>query len=247
MIIYKIDLRKQGLASLPSSERTLLFLLGHITNEINVLHKVMLAMRGADKTLREVVLVQDGQTLVILRLLIGKLHEGWELFKKRVQRDKYCRETYLPSLSSEAQESFRQLKRHFGKGSPLSDIRNKLAFHNYDEHELLEASFNAMPEIWPWHIYLGDHLANTFHYESESVVTHAVADLGGGLNQVFELALTVAWNQLQLFEELLIAIVEARLPRLVQEPMDIGPAMSLNDVKMPFFVQIPPIRSTEGK
>jgi len=43
MELYRVTLTKGSLAALPPAERSLLLLLGHASNEINVLMKLILA------------------------------------------------------------------------------------------------------------------------------------------------------------------------------------------------------------
>jgi hypothetical protein len=65
------------------AERRLLLLLGHASNEINVLSKLILMAGQGRPTIQMVDYVGAGQALIVMRLLIGKLHEACELFKVR--------------------------------------------------------------------------------------------------------------------------------------------------------------------
>ena len=52
---------------------------------------------------------------------------------------------YLPKLHTEATIALDGLKKHFGKQSPLTLIRNRFSFHYYDEKDLVEQSFQDIP------------------------------------------------------------------------------------------------------
>jgi hypothetical protein len=80
------------------------------------------------------------QVCVLLRLLTGKLHEAWELFKHRVQADRPLAAKYVRQLDDDGATALDKLKKHFGKGSPLTEIRNKIAFHYNDCDNLAEQS-----------------------------------------------------------------------------------------------------------
>lgn len=86
--IYQIDLTKKHLAAVPEAERWLLLLLGHATNEINVFEKIILISGQGTSALQFVDHVQAGQTFILMRTLIGKLHEARELFRTRFLSDR---------------------------------------------------------------------------------------------------------------------------------------------------------------
>jgi hypothetical protein len=73
---------------MPESERVLLLLLAHANNEINVLSKLILMLRKDNPPSPIHDAVEGAQTFILLRLLIGKLHEAWELFKNRAQSNR---------------------------------------------------------------------------------------------------------------------------------------------------------------
>jgi hypothetical protein len=87
MDVHHVELDRGKLAAMPEAERVLLLLLAHASNEINVLTKLIMMMRKDDAPSPIIDHVEAGQTFILMRLLIGKLHEAWELFKNRVQSD----------------------------------------------------------------------------------------------------------------------------------------------------------------
>ena len=102
--------------------------------------------------------------------LTGKLHEALELFRTCVQSDPAISKTYLPQLRPGANAALQALKRHFGQGSILTAIRNKVAFHYSDKEGLTEASFQVLPPGEPLQFYLSKTVGNTFYHASELVV-----------------------------------------------------------------------------
>jgi len=85
MTIDRLELTKRKLSAVPPAERRLLILLGHASNEINVLQKLVVMSRHGQLGNKTVDYVQTWQTLFLMRLLISKLHEAWELFEVRFQ------------------------------------------------------------------------------------------------------------------------------------------------------------------
>jgi hypothetical protein len=128
MDVHNVRIDRAKLAAKPENERVLLLQLAHASNEINVLTKLILMMRKDTPASQIIDHVEAGQTFIFMRLLIGKLHEAWELFKNRAQNDSAIRTTYLPKLPPEGAKALQELNRHFGQGSALTAIRNKISF-----------------------------------------------------------------------------------------------------------------------
>jgi hypothetical protein len=101
MRVHRVNLTKARLAAMPIAERTALLLLGHAANEINVLSKLILMSRKQPPAIQLVDHVEAAQTFVVMRLLIGKLHEAWEMFKARLQADAQIRSKYLSAPTGE--------------------------------------------------------------------------------------------------------------------------------------------------
>ena len=113
--IHRVNLTKSKLAAMPEAERSLLLLLGHANNEINVLSKLILMARKDEPEIKLIDHVEAGQVFVIMRVLIGKLHEAWLLFNRRFQADHSLRGKYLPKLSAQAATAITELNQHFGR------------------------------------------------------------------------------------------------------------------------------------
>ena len=130
---------------MPQEERTLLLLLGNAANEISVLTELVV-LAGTEKVTGEFV---DGihthQTLIILRLLIGKLHETWKLFRIHFLEKKNIAQKYRDKLDDETNTSIDYLKRHFSSGSPLTRIRDATAFHALTAADVEESFLQHVP------------------------------------------------------------------------------------------------------
>ena len=177
MEIHNTKLSRTRLAAKPENERVLLLLLAHASNEINVISKLILMMRKDDPPSPIVDHVEGGQIFILMRLLIGKLHEAWELFKNRVQADRAIAEKCLPHLQPEGKTALEQLNRHFGQGSPLTAIRNKISFHYTDKDNLTEANFQQLPPTEPLQFYLSKTNGNTFYHAGELIAQLSAINL----------------------------------------------------------------------
>lgn len=249
MQIHKARLPKQHLARLPEADRGLFLLLGHISNEINVLQKLMLVLRRDDPPSRVVDIVEAGQVMIIMRLLIGKLHEAYRVFNERVQGDAAIRDRYRIRGNWSGSDLLNRLNARFKGGSVLTRIRHKIALHYVDEDHLLEASFQSLAENEPWELYLSDTAANSFYYASELVAMKAAIDLvevGQAVNEepertkldaLFNETLAVANIIVKLSQILMIEILKNLTANdLMMELVEIGDVPRLSDIQLPFFV-----------
>ena len=181
--IHRVIFAKKQLADMPKEERSLLLLMGHATNELNVLSKFILMMRKDDPSTQIEDYTEGGQVFIIMRVLIGKLHEAWELFRARAQSNKGISEKYLKNLEEEPSNALKALNDYFGKKNAVTEIRNKVAFHYKDKEGLFEENFQRLPETEPWEFYLSRTHGNTFYYASEMVATGSALSLAGKIDE----------------------------------------------------------------
>jgi hypothetical protein len=250
--LHQIHLAKKSLAAMPEAERKLLLLLGHAINEINVFQKLVLMSGQGNYTPAIVDYVQAGQTLILMRTLIGKLHEAWDMFHKRVLCDKLVQAEYLPRLDDEATAALSKLKKHFGTRSPLTQIRNGFSFHYRDDEDLVEKSFQEIPDDEEWHFILSNVQGNCFHYASELVVQSAMIKLADKAQDDTESFHTAAARRFEtlcdltilvsgliqtLFLACIAEIVSYRLPEVNSvDLIELAGLIALSERQIPFFV-----------
>jgi hypothetical protein len=177
MDVHDVKIDRSKLAALPEAERVLLLLLAHASNELTVLTKLILMMRKDEPPSPILDHVEAGQTFIFMRLLIGKLHEAWELFRTRVQSDRNISATFLPKLRPGAAAALTALKKHFGQGSSLTAIRNRVSFHYSDKENLTEANFQQLAATEPLQFYLTPTVGNSFYHAGELVAQLSAINL----------------------------------------------------------------------
>src|SRR5690349_13950716 len=84
VVVSRIRIPKSKLAMIPEHERNMLFMLGHIVNELTILSKLHIyasnyARRPMPTKVEERVNVS--QTMLIGKLLTGKIKEAWEFIR----------------------------------------------------------------------------------------------------------------------------------------------------------------------
>jgi len=267
MEVHRVNLTKARLAAMPIAERIALLLLGHAANEINVLSKLILMSRKQPPTIQLVDHVETAQTFVVMRLLIGKLHEAWEMFKARLQADAQIRSKYLSALTGEAGTALTELNKHFGQGSVLTKIRNKISFHYKDEGNLTEANFQRLPESEAWEFYLCRSVANSFYFASELVAQAGVLDLvkpsddpaaatdpsmdAQSFAALCDIVILVSGQITVLFGELIASLVATSIgDDLEVAVVDVANCPKISTFELPYFFDeddaLPPVGNTHS-
>ena len=196
--------------------------------------------------------VLQGQTLILMRVLIGKLHEAWELFKGRFQSDRALSHKYLKLLGPEATAAIKYLNRSFGKGSVLTEIRSKLSFHYMDKDDLIEPSFQDLTTNQAWDFYLSS-VGNSFYYASELVVSRSVSALAKGdvegdenfqlrdqnqFQQICAETIRVAGEITILFRDCIERIIQRNFGE-IEQPITEIKVPQLSTLRIPFFSEVP--------
>jgi hypothetical protein len=248
MEITKVALTKKRLEAMPQPERTAVLLMGHAFNEINLLRKFLLITSRSETPENKIVdHIQAGQSVILMRMLLGKCFEAWLMFTKRVQP---LRGKYLPKVSLPGQKALDDLGRHFADGR-MAAIRNQLAFHYGDDDNLVEAHWRKIPEDDRWDYYLSKLNVNSFFFASEMVITgvltqlalpHAARGTPGhlseeqiGFEEACNLNNEVSGKMLVVFGEFITAIVFEMLPDIGGEDEEIGEPGRLSQLSLPFF------------
>jgi hypothetical protein len=246
MEVRQAKLSRAKLAAMPQNERAVLLLLAHAANEINVLSKLIMMMRKEEPDSVIVDHVEAGQVFILMRLLIGKLHEAWVLFTSRVQGDERIRTKYLTTLSEPAVAALRQLNKHFGRSSALSTIRNKVAFHYTDKDDLTEKNFWQMPEGEEFQFYLCKTLSNSFYHAAELVAQSTAISLAiastkpststsseaQGMKLLCHEIVQASRYVAELFGELVAILAVEAVTNVVVSDV---PAQKLSEFLLPFF------------
>ncbi len=128
--VSKIRITKSDLLSMCENERVFFIQSGDLLNDLNVFSKLLMfcmnrqrANNGAMKTARDV------QTMCLIRILVGKLHEGWKLIEKWYYGSAVSKK-YDRLLEQSAKDAVDEIKKYFSKKTNLiSETRNRLAFH----------------------------------------------------------------------------------------------------------------------
>jgi hypothetical protein len=250
--ILRMDITKGHLAKMEKEERCLFLALGHASNQVNALWKLVIILTNGDDVDPVKQRLEGAQTQVFVRLTIGAMREAWRLVEDRFLKRPLGRE-YLSLLDAPAADALDRLKKRFGKLDRLSVIRNNYAFH-HPEIDEVEAAFEraaAEGEDADWAIYFNKALLNTFFFVSDFVLVHGMANAlnetdvnDAHRNLLSELA-PIA-NDLSEFTFGFAAAIFRRYfgPELMMTLVaKVQDAPDIEDIRYPFFVETPGLRN----
>lgn len=177
LTISRGDFPAERLKRLAPEEQRIVVMAGHISNEISILQKILVACmnyRG------ESAVAQDGystQNLVVAKVLGGKLLEAWQVLGRLYYGSQLSRRIG-PELIEESRTAEAELKRYFSRENPLHKVRNGAAFH-YSGEAIPEA-IAALPDDLPLQIYLAEGTGNSLYsFAEQPMFMEAFAESAG--------------------------------------------------------------------
>jgi hypothetical protein len=164
LTISRGEFPAERLKRLEPEEQRLIVMAGHISNEITILQKILVACmnyRGKSEPARNGFATQN---LVVAKVLGGKLVEAWQAmgrlyFGSRLSRD------FGGRIMEESQAAEVELRRYFGRDNPLHKVRNSAAFH-YSGDGVPEA-LAALQDDFPLQMYLAEETGNSLYFFAE--------------------------------------------------------------------------------
>jgi hypothetical protein len=171
MTVFRAKLKKEKLLEIPEIERNLFISLAHLQNEIRFSLYGVVWTHDFSSENEAIVQSQIAFNFFYLRILAGKLHEGWQLLQKHFFSNQTLSIEFNSNGSEEARNALKELKKYFSKKNAISEIRNNLSFH-YNPGDLLKP-INEMKEDLDLYISK-DNDANTLYYFAEALANWAV-------------------------------------------------------------------------
>ncbi len=190
MKLYKFDIPKSKLCSIPKKERVFFVQLMNFANDINALQKMMFFSAETDTDNDIVESAQNAQTLLLVKTLAVKLWEGWKLLKREFletgdnlpqEFQHGCEELTVAGLESFklGVESFNELAEYLKpENNIIRLIRNRFGAHYSKESskkigQLIEDASKS--EIYP--VFLSEAHGNCFYQMSHGLSNKSMLEL----------------------------------------------------------------------
>jgi hypothetical protein len=255
--VLRMGIGSKELLTMLPEERALFLLLGHVSNQVNVLWKTVIIALNRDPVDPVDERVTAAQTQILVRLTVGVLWEGWRLIETRLLGSKLGAE-FVPLLDPPSKAALDSLKKRFGSSGMLAAVRNSFAFHTPRTDEM-EAAFQLalneekLEDVWS--IYVSKGLLNCFFFASDVVISHGISkavgesDLMSSHKKLLN-ALGPISNELS---ELSFGVVTAIFRKYFGDEMvmtvvaKIDDAPNISDLRLPFFVNMGVTVDSAGK
>ncbi len=249
MKLYKIDITKAILNKLSEEEQIYLVQLTHFLNELNILYKCVLISGEGTKSLNKIERrSQVTQVLFFIRILAGKLNEGWEMMGNHyfgTQLSKEDDEIH----SEEGKDSLKSLKSYFSRENNVNKIRNQFAFH-YDL-KIIKNELSKLQESDKLEMILSEHQGNCLYSFSDAMVLSAIlTSIDPNINPNNDQSVIKVIEQL--IDEIVINVVKwfqgfgndciliiGKKLNLDYDEVEIPEQPFLDEIRLPFFAKKP--------
>jgi hypothetical protein len=248
--VYHIPVSKDKLREMPSDERSLMLLLGYSANQISMLQKLLMFSSNKQPPTETEQLLSAAQTQMLLRLIIGALHETWLLIKDRYLSSHIGRD-YQTRLDDSGRVALDNLKHTFGRSNVISMIRNNFSYH-HPETATVDVAFNQAcsdpnsDELWS--LYFSQYGFNSQFLVSDLMVMHGISYMIGEPNPIAaqpKIMKETVESVANIFEFTKAFFAAAWLKNFgatldAKEAIAVSNPPAIGNVSIPFFVNMDP-------
>jgi transcriptional regulator with XRE-family HTH domain len=244
--VYRVPISKKQFETIPSHERALVFVAGHVLNQVSVFIKLVRFSTNSDPTNPIEERVSAAQSQLILRCLVGVLVEAWEFIRRPINQKIIG--SYLISISDDGMTSYDKLKKQFGKSGLLYNLRNNFLYH-YPTPAELDKAFAQIPADEDWEWYLSEANTNSFYFSCELAIGYGIMSATGEplhigafgtvMQEVMQAANTLPYFLMPLID----ALLTKHLGKAILNPQPgtiIENAPKLGEFWIPFFADTNP-------
>jgi hypothetical protein len=246
--VFRIPIPCDRLKTLPQDERELLLLLGYVSNQVLMLQKLLVYSTKLNPKSEVEQFATGVQPQMLVRIAISAAFEAWRLIESRFLSRPLARD-YRDRLDKAGLQALEDLKKQFGKSALLPAVRNNFGFH-YPESADVEAAFQAAAKdgdfVDMWKVYFSQHGFNSLFLFSDAIFAHGIAAQVGETDLV-ELQKrlmgelnSASTNVVQFAQAFFAAVWVKNFGEVIdaQDVVKIEGAPSLDEVALPFFVEI---------
>jgi len=245
--VLRIPISKERLSALPEDERGLLLMLGHVSNQLSMLQKILVLSTNGDPKTEVEQIASAVQTQMLVRLTLSAAYEAWRVVQVRFLSGPLGAD-YDPRLDAKGREALGRLKKYFGKPSLVYAVRNDYGFH-YPKPSDVEAAFQAAmndPDSDDnWQLYFSEHGFNSLFVLSELIYMHGIAlkadaaDLESSQRKLMNDLQRTSLDVIEFSRAFVAAVWLKRFGNFMDaEEVVRVEAVRLGDAALPFFVEM---------
>ena len=172
--VYPITYSKAQLDAVPEVERIFYLMAGQLTNDLNWLSNLLMFSINPVDGPPVRAHVNRSLTMFLMRLLAGRLHEGWRMTRGKPFREIYRK--YESELAIDTKQNLRVLKTYFGRADcTVEKIRNKMGFHS--DVELFKEGYRAFTSDEIFTDYLAEARGHCYYGAADMVNVFAMTKI----------------------------------------------------------------------
>jgi len=180
--IFELEYTKAQLAKVPDEERTFFLVMTSLANDVQMLNKQMQTSIREESDIKVVQHGAHAMAMLNLRMLAGRLYEGWKTHKAHYP---HISSLYDKDLKADAKSALAELEAYFepkqieGQPKPrralLAMVRDKIGFHA--DFKMTAAAFNECKDDAIMGEYICLTMGNTLYFSTEMVHLEVVAKI----------------------------------------------------------------------
>lgn len=168
--VHKFELSPKLYKRIPLDERVCFLTLGHISNELSILRKLVLISDRSHGSSEIEKHAQATQSLLLIKLFALKSCAGYEFVKKQTRRP--FMKKYLRDPDSGLSGPILKLNQYFKGDNLLKYMRNKFVAH-YDDKVIEDLVANSSDQIH--HLYVANQQGLSLYFAAEEKMFEALA------------------------------------------------------------------------
>jgi hypothetical protein len=240
MRLIKAEFSKKYLDRLPKEEKVFFVQLTQLLDELMILSKcVIFASNGIEAKQEAEKSAQRTQALFFIRILAGKIHEGWQMLNVSYFSSQLSQK-YDKLLSNPVKGSIKELKRYFAKNNLISKIRNKYAFHYNREN--VEDQLNHITQDRTLSMLISEYQGNSLFAFSDTIINSSILnsinpnDQQKTMDTLVEEVILKVCKKFQNFGYGVVELIIEKL-KFYCEEIELEDILAIKDVKLPYFVK----------
>lgn len=230
---------------MPPVERDFLIMCGHISNEILILGKTIMASQNFP-TEKIALRIALAQSVFFARLLAGKLYEAWGALDARYFSTQLSKK-YDGVMEKDAEIALEGLRKYFGKSTnAIKLIRNSYSSHYTKED--LQRGLDAISEPDELSMYLSQCNVNSFYYMSDIILNRVMfdkfyrSDLSTAFNKMYKEIVQVQGWMIEFMSHAIMTVSEKYIDisegRVMKGENNYSSCPKPDDLRMPIFIDI---------
>lgn len=242
MELLRVEIPMSKLSSIPEDEQMFFIQIGNLLNDLSMIQKLTIFSTNIKAANQVVRAAQNMQTLSLIRIQAGKLHEGHNALQKKFINKKF-EQKYLDKLITSEKHSYDNAMTYFNdKKNLISWIRNNFAFHYFTKPKTIKKLFDEVSDSEIFEMFMSEFYGNCIFSMSDTLINFAILKYTGitDTDKAMEKLLQDVQKLTKWFGDFLgrflLVFIEEHLG-LQSTKVEIPEPSCINKVMLPYFIK----------